>query len=119
MLETALRYVVLHHTGFGDPHYDLMIESALRASLMTWRLTDWPPAAGDTLTRIGEHRRAYLDYEGPVSNNRGHVRRVASGNCECSINESQITIQFREPTRMLVLLRQIQNGLWNVVEVDD
>ncbi|MGN6371125.1 MAG: hypothetical protein ACTHN5_22955, partial [Phycisphaerae bacterium] len=34
-----------------------------------------PPAA----TRIQDHRRLYLTYEGDISNNRGQVTRVAAG----------------------------------------
>lgn len=72
-----LRYVVLHHTGFGQPHYDLMFETAPGSPLATWRSATWP--AVSDLTPLAEHRRAYLDYEGPVSNNRGQVKRVAAG----------------------------------------
>ncbi len=34
--------------------------------------------------RLPDHRRLYLDYEGPLTNNRGSVRRVASGLCTWS-----------------------------------
>ena len=64
------------HEGFGELHYDLMCESSPGSALMTWRAPDWPPVAGDELIRIGDHRRDYLEYQGPVSNNRGSVRRV-------------------------------------------
>ena len=113
-----MRYVVLHHTGFGDPHFDLMIESAPGSALMTWRATDWPPVTGDTLTRIGDHRRDYLGHEGPISNNRGEVARIAAGECDISSTSSQITVRFEHPTRMLLILRLIDENLWRVVEVD-
>jgi hypothetical protein len=71
------RYVILHHTGHGEPHFDLMFETAEGSQLATWRSATWP--AVSNLTPLAEHRRAYLDYEGPVSNNRGEVRRVAAG----------------------------------------
>lgn len=32
--------------------------------------------------RIADHRRDYLTYEGPVSGDRGEVRRLATGNIE-------------------------------------
>jgi hypothetical protein len=35
-----------------------------------------------TAERIGDHRRLYLDYEGPISGGRGSVRRVAEGQAE-------------------------------------
>ena len=75
----AARYVVLHHTGMGEAHFDLMIELVAGQRLATWRVGRWPPGKSDTFTPIGDHRREYLDYEGPVSGGRGEVRRVAAG----------------------------------------
>lgn len=82
MPDSPLRYVVLHHTGHphhGEPHYDLMLEQAEDEPLLSIRLPAWPPAEGMHIEWTPPHRRVYLDYEGPVSNNRGHVRRIASG----------------------------------------
>lgn len=50
--------------------------------LATWRLAQAPPPSADRpieAQRIGDHRAAYLDYEGPVSGDRGYVRRVDRG----------------------------------------
>lgn len=116
MHEPMLRYVVLHHAGFGDPHYDLMFESAPGSLLMTWRATDWPLAAGDVLTRIGDHRRDYLEYEGPVSNNRGHVQRVQSGTCQVTSQANQISIEIQAPDKWLMLLARETEDRWRVVE---
>jgi hypothetical protein len=81
--ETALlSYVVLHHTGVDNAHYDLMYESAPGSALTTWRLPIWPVTAATPIERLPDHRRDYLTYEGPVSNNRGQVARVASGDCQ-------------------------------------
>ena len=97
-----MRYVVLHHTGVDEPHYDLMFESAPGFPLMTWRATDWPLAAGDQLTRIGDHRSEYLDYEGPVSNDRGHVRRIVAGTCWSSSGYSTFSYAVRTGMRLNV-----------------
>ena len=35
--------------------------------------------AGQPVDQTAGHRRAYLDYEGEVSNNRGRVKRVKAG----------------------------------------
>lgn len=75
----ALRYVVLRHDGVAEPHFDIMFETEPGSPLATWRATHWPVAEGDALTRLKDHRRDYLDYEGPISGNRGSVRRVARG----------------------------------------
>lgn len=76
---TPLRFVVLHHTGLGEPHFDLMLERSPGGPLQTFRLPDWPVTRRMSLTPLGDHRPDYLDYEGPVSGGRGAVRRVAAG----------------------------------------
>jgi hypothetical protein len=79
-----LRYVVLHHDGIDRPHYDVLFETAPGSPLATWRSAEWPLRMGTPITPLPDHRHSYLDYEGPVSNNRGHVRRIASGTHEVS-----------------------------------
>jgi len=116
---TDMRYVVLHHTDYGDAHFDLMIEPAPDSEkLLTWRAAHWPAAAGDTLSRIADHRRDYLNYEGPVSNNRGRVERVAAGKCEFSLAQSLATVRILDPSVMLLVLRKLENDLWQVVETE-
>jgi hypothetical protein len=66
------RYVILEH-DHPILHWDLMLEAG--DVLRTWRLSG-PPEAG---VEVGaessfDHRLAYLDYEGPVSGNRGKVK---------------------------------------------
>jgi hypothetical protein len=76
------RYVVLRHLlPEGAPrasHWDLMFESG--ASLRTWAVEHQPDALeiGDAL-ELADHRLAYLDYEGPVSEDRGSVARWDAG----------------------------------------
>lgn len=74
-----LQYVVLRHEGIADPHYDLMVETSSGSALATFRIDRWPVAEGDALSRIGDHRRDYLNYEGPISGGRGSVRCVQRG----------------------------------------
>lgn len=74
------RFVVLRHTMPGGDHYDLMFECD--GVLATWRSPCPLSEIGAKpvrLTRIGDHRLAYLEYEGPLSGNRGHVERVERG----------------------------------------
>lgn len=78
---SALRYVVLHHTGIDRPHYDLMFERHSHEALASVRCSDWPPAEGTIFERIADHRLVYLDYEGSISEGRGQVKRVESGTC--------------------------------------
>jgi len=83
-----LHYVILHHTGFGDEHWDLMLESG--DVLHTWQLPQEPTSPADLpmpARRIGDHRKAYLSYEGPVSGGRGQVRRCDAGSLDWLKND--------------------------------
>ena len=71
-------YVVLHHTGHGEPHYDLMIGPS-DGPLVTFRLSTWPVVSRMTLDPLPDHRPHYLTYEGPISGDMGSVRRVEAG----------------------------------------
>lgn len=76
------RFVILYHQTPADDerdsHWDLMLESD--AVLRTWALTE-EPGNGKTVSAqaLADHRRAYLDYEGPLSENRGTVSRWDAG----------------------------------------
>lgn len=76
------RYVILRH----DPppgssralHWDLMLEFG--ETLRTWALAAEPrPGASIPASPLADHRKAYLDYEGPLSGNRGSVARWDGG----------------------------------------
>lgn len=86
------RFVLLHHTGAPDgDHYDLMLERD--GTLATWRVAS--PAL-DGARRIQDHRRAYLDYEGPLSEGRGEVRRIAAGTYTAEWSESGVRVTLSD-----------------------
>lgn len=71
------RFVILEH-DHPFPHWDFMLEAG--AVLRTWRLLALPEAREAVRAEaIGDHRVAYLDYEGPVSGGRGRVKRWDTG----------------------------------------
>lgn len=70
------RFVILEH-DHPFLHWDLMLEDG--EALKTWRLPAPPTEAPRQATALGDHRLAYLDYEGPVSGNRGVVKRWDAG----------------------------------------
>jgi hypothetical protein len=78
----ARRYVILHHREQTGDHWDIMLEHG--DALATWKL-DADPLGARALpvqgTRIEDHRKAYLEYTGAVSGDRGHVERKDSGAC--------------------------------------
>jgi hypothetical protein len=71
------RFVILEH-NHPSLHWDLMLEVGER--LRTWRLDRAPHGAQNIPAEaIGDLRRTYLDYEGPVSGDRGSVLRWEAG----------------------------------------
>ena len=75
-------FVLLEHrTQSGAVHWDFLIEVPGRELLATWRLAENPTQqAGEIIAeRIADHRSAFLEYEGPLSADRGSVRRVDRG----------------------------------------
>jgi hypothetical protein len=71
------RFAILQHDHLFL-HWDLLLEDG--GSCRTWRLLA-EPVAGLTVSadRIADHRLVYLDYEGPVSGDRGTVARFDAG----------------------------------------
>ena len=71
------RFVVLEHQWNGV-HWDFMLEAG--DCLRTWAI-DAPITCDVELPArsLGDHRLAYLCYEGPISGQRGSVRRIAEG----------------------------------------
>jgi hypothetical protein len=72
------RFVILRHDSPCGAHFDLMLEAG--DVLKTWTLPQ-PPQPGGVVDceSLGDHRSAYLDYEGPLSGDRGSVTRWDHG----------------------------------------
>lgn len=90
-----LKSVILYHTPPDtinnspppfNPHYDFMIQSPLiehNRQLLTFRLHTpphtWPINKPTKITKLPLHREIYLDYQGPISQNRGNVTQFDTG----------------------------------------
>jgi hypothetical protein len=101
------RFVLLLHECPDDrprpTHCDLMLEAG--DALETWALDelphDWRDIEGSKIAasnsvaaeQLSDHRSAYLDYEGPVSGDRGTVKRLDAGSYE---------IRQRAPDRIVI-----------------
>lgn len=106
------RYVILLHeipaghavSGGRGTHWDLMLEQD--GLLRTWALNTEP--AGELSTsaeQLADHRLAYLEYEGPVSGNRGSVRRWEAGQYELlAETPSRIDVRLQSGGRERYLL---------------
>ena len=66
------------------------------------------------LTRLREHRKQYLEFEGEVSGNRGRVERVTAGTCELEVGEASAwTIRLLTgATPFRLTLRPIEGDQW-------
>jgi hypothetical protein len=79
------RYVILEH-DWPQRHWDFMLETG--TVLQTWRLAEAPQSGmAIPAEKSFDHRLMYLDYEGPISGDRGRVSRWDSGNFEALIEE--------------------------------
>lgn len=78
---SPLRFALLEHQTAGHVHWDLLVQVPGRERLATWRLLANPLRTDATIgaERIADHRPLYLDYEGPISGDRGTVRRIDAG----------------------------------------
>ena len=122
------RFVLLHHVmppipsfeasggeaetvlaGSVASHWDLLFETG--EALVTLRLMRLPaalpefdavysPAMELVAQRLPDHRKLYLEYEGPISGNRGHVSRVAggefhrNGNAKISLSSEKLVAEI-------------------------
>ena len=88
------QYVILRHEGSAEHkpgvHWDLMLEWG--GTLRTWALAEEPiPGRSIAAEALPEHRLLYLDYEGPISGNRGTVTRWDAGEFEL-VSESSLSL---------------------------
>src|SRR5439155_10047613 len=92
------RFAIVEH-DWPERHWDLFLEAG--GVLRAWRLAE-PPAAGRVVaaTATPNHRLRYLDYEGPVSGNRGHVVPWDGGECEWLRDETGTVAVFLRGTRV-------------------
>jgi len=71
------RFVILEH-NWPERHWDFLLEAG--NVLRAWRLLE-EPRQGRTIPAEAnfDHRTLYLDYEGPLTGNRGSVTRWDGG----------------------------------------
>jgi hypothetical protein len=87
-------YVVLEHDSPDGVHFDFMLQ--VGQVLRTWALPQPPIAGAEMVGRVlPDHRLKYLEYEGPVSGNRGSVVRHDGGDYRLlQEGKSEIIVQL-------------------------
>ena len=104
----CFRFVVLEHElppeSGRATHWDLMLEQPPKwgGMLLTFEVPGPPAVWGPptAVLKLPDHRSLYLDYEGPISRNRGSVRRVLQGH-----------IRWQEKTPEFLTLRLLPTSL--------
>lgn len=81
--------LLLHELPDGSSHFDWMLARDAAGPLVTFRVTERIDAGvrAFVATRLPDHRRVYLTYEGDVSGGRGRVRRVAEGSVAIEVDD--------------------------------
>lgn len=105
------RFVLLEHRFLsGQPgrnHWDLMLETD--GQLLTWALEENPFSGSETAgVQLPLHRSEYLDYEGPISGQRGEVRRGYAGSylwLDVRAGQRTLFIEFTDGSQWLVRIR--------------
>ena len=83
-----VRFVILAH-DFPQPHWDLFWEEG--SELRAWRLFGSLAEGAEIVAEPApNHRLFYLDYEGPVSGNRGTVWRVEAGALVVEVDTAEL-----------------------------
>ena len=123
------RFVLLRHEcppEFEKPsHWDFMLESD--GVLRTWELRQlpqtWARVWGENCTdkavplvQLADHRLAYLDFEGPLSGDRGRVARWDYGTYQvfdASTHRLEIRLAGQRLTGVVCLMRDDEGWLLN------
>ena len=107
------RFAILDH-DHPVQHWDFLLEAG--DVLRAWRLAS-EPVCGQTIAAaaLPDHRRTYLEFEGPVSGSRGRVIRWDAGTFEWlhdSEHEVRIWLVGERISGMVTLRRTAGRWEW-------
>ena len=108
------RFAILTH-DHPSLHWDFLLENG--SSCRTWRLLKPPDTPSEIPAEaIADHRLMYLDYEGPVSGDRGMVTQWDTGTFEWLANGDdlvEVRLVGRRLTGLVRLARTSgEAGTW-------
>lgn len=112
------RYVILRHESPGSErrpvHWDFMLETG--SVLKTWAVAGEPADQREIAAdELADHRLAYLDYEGPISGDRGTVTRWDAGEFRFtsqSADELRVVLEGQKLSGEVILCRQQDAQRW-------
>jgi hypothetical protein len=107
------RFSILTH-DHPFVHWDFLLEAG--AWCRTWRLLECPDSRRVIAAEcLPDHRLMYLDYEGPVSGNRGTVAAWDKGSFEWRINDPGV-VEVRlsgHKLNAVAKVERLDNGSWS------
>lgn len=109
---SLMQCAVLWHGGIEEPHFDFLVETAPGSDLATWRLPRWPVVEPVRVTRLKDHRRIYLNYQGELTGDRGRVERIDGGVCTLKIGQDSALQIAAEGGAWTITLRQLAGDQW-------
>lgn len=111
------RFAVLTH-DWPSPHRDLLLERG--GVLKAWRLpTDLTSLEPVSAIESFDHRVLYLDYEGPVSGDRGSIHKWDGGELHwLSVEADRIVVRL-EGTKLSGVFELVRIGgnEWHFLQV--
>jgi len=107
----VVRFVILTH-DWPAPHWDFLVESG--GVLRAWRLLAEPRCGTDIVAEPNfDHRLLYLEYEGPLSGERGSVARWDAGTAEwCADTAERVEIKLRSAKLIGRAVLQLTGAGW-------
>lgn len=112
------RFALLEH-DHPTTHWDFFLEDG--PTLRSWRLHA-PPQPGSSIVAEAApaHRLLYLDYEGPVSGDRGTVWRRACGTFTWELDTAtRVEVRLTGSLSGRLVLWQVESQWWLRWEPDD
>lgn len=109
------RFVLLRHVVNPEcprpDHWDLML--LWDDKLITFELLALPTQTSEVcVTRLENHRKHYLDFEGILSGNRGNVTRIAAGDYYCNCCAGRFELSLTSSGLSAKLSIPAENSQW-------
>lgn len=105
------RFAILTH-DHPFLHWDVLLEDG--AACRAWRLLACPETQDEiSAEALPDHRLMYLDYEGPVSGNRGTVSVWDAGTFEWLVDQEGVLELRMSGRRVIGVVRLVHSdGVW-------